>query len=127
MFPTLQPSLPSKVLNLTVPLLAFALLITLQFAIAWLSVRSRTVSNLVKAQPTLLLHRGEFVPAALRRERVTEDEIRAAARGQGLATLAEAAAIVLETDGSLSVVRHPSVTTTARSALVGVKGIDIAR
>lgn len=80
MFPTLQPSLPAKVLNLTVPLLAFALLLTLQFAIAWLS-RSRFVSSLVKAEPTLLLHRGEFLPAALRRARVTEDEIRAAVRG----------------------------------------------
>lgn len=124
---TLATILLSKDVALAEGLMAFALLITLQFVIAWLSVRSQFVSNLVKTEPTLLLHRGEFLPAALRRARVTEDEVRAAARGQGLATLAEAAAIILETDGSLSVVRYPSAPEAERSALIGVKGIESPR
>ena len=54
----------------------------------------------------MLLYRGEFLPLALRRARVTEEEVRAAIRSAELASLGEAEAVVLETDGSFSVVRR---------------------
>ena len=44
---------------------------------------------------------------ALRRERVTEEEILATVRASGKATLASAYAVVLETDGSFSVLDAP--------------------
>jgi uncharacterized membrane protein YcaP (DUF421 family) len=87
-------------------LTAFALLIFLQFVLTWLSVRSTTVSRLVKAQPTLLAYDGCFLPGALKAERVTEEEILAALRAQGLATITEAAAVILETGGDLSVLKR---------------------
>jgi uncharacterized membrane protein YcaP (DUF421 family) len=40
--------------------LALGLLIFLQYAIAWLSVRSPGFQRLIKAEPTLLLHLGRF-------------------------------------------------------------------
>ena len=61
---------------------------------------------MVKAQPTLLVYDGHFLPGALKAERVTEEEILAALRAQGLASLAEAAAAVLETGGDLRVLRR---------------------
>jgi len=82
---TLATILLSRDVALAERLLAFTLLITLQYIIACLSVRSRTVSTLVKAEPTLLLYRGEFLREALRRERVTEAAMRAAVRGRGIA------------------------------------------
>lgn len=87
-------------------LLAFATLIALQFIVAWLSVRSATVTGLVKAEPALLARRGDLLHSAMRRERVTEGEIQAAVRAGGLATLEDAEAVILETDGSFSVVRR---------------------
>ena len=81
---------------------ALALLMALQYAVAWSSVRSPLVERLVKSEPTLL-YRDGFLTAAMRRERVTPDELRQAVRGQGYAELAQVTAIVLETDGSLSV------------------------
>ena len=60
----------------------------------------------MKAQPTLLVYDGHFLPGALKAERVTEEEILAALRAQGLASLAEAAAVVLETGGDLRVLRR---------------------
>ncbi len=101
-------------------MLAFVVLIALQFMIAWLSVRIRAVDRLVKSEPTLLLYRGAFLPRALRRERVTEGEVRAAVRGHGIASLAAVEAVVLETDGSFSVVA--SMDSRDRSALAGVTG-----
>ena len=84
-------------------LVAFALLIGLQLAITWLSVRWPVVQGLVKAEPRLLLHRGRPLPEALRQERVTLEEIDAAIRAQGTASREQVDAVVLETDGSLSV------------------------
>lgn len=43
----------------------------------------------------------------MRRERVTPDELRQAARAQGHPDLSEVTAIVLETDGTLSILTDP--------------------
>ncbi len=114
----------SKDVALAEGLVAFATLIGLQFVIAWLSVRSRTISGLVKSEPSLLLHRGIMLHDALRRERVTEAEVRAAVRQQGLARLEEALAVILETDGSFSIVRGGEGDSAGQSALRGIDGIE---
>ena len=85
---------------------ALALLISLQFLITWASVRFVWVSRLVTGEPALLLYRGACLSDQMRRSRVTGGEIRAAVRSQGLASLEDVEAVVLETDGSFSVVRR---------------------
>lgn len=103
---TLATVLLNKDVALAEGALAFALLIGLQFAVTWSSVRARWVRQLVTGEPRMLLYRGEFLPAAMRRARVTDAEVRAAVRAAGLPALADAEAVVLETDGSFSVVRR---------------------
>jgi len=95
----------SKQVAILEGVLAFGLLVGLQYAVAWASVRSRRVERAVKSQPTLVFFRGEFLRATLRQERVTESEIRAALREQGYGSLAEVEAVVLATAGELSVIR----------------------
>ncbi len=102
---TLATVLLSKSVALLEGLVAFALLAGLQFGVAWLSVRSPRFGGLVKSEPTLLLHRGRFLDGAMRAQRVTRAEVLAALRGSGVAIAGQVAAVVLETDGSLSVVR----------------------
>ncbi len=102
---TLATILLSKDVTLAQGMLAIVLLIGMQFAVTWSSVRVRWVRRLVTGEPALLVHRGELLPSALRKARVTEDEVRAAVRAAGLPALEEAASVVLETDGSFSVVR----------------------
>ncbi len=104
---TLATVLLSKDIALAEGLLAFVLLIGLQFVVAWLSVRSSWVESLVKSEPTLLLYHGQFLQPAMQRERVSQVEITAAVRQQGVANPAEVAAVVLETDGTFSVIQHP--------------------
>lgn len=94
-------------------LVALALLIGLQFAVTWLSSRSPRVNRLVTSEPALLLYRGELLPSQLRRARVTEDDVRAAIRRQGIGAIEAVEAVVLETDGSLSVVASGSARPTA--------------
>jgi len=58
----------------------------------------------VNGKPTLLLHSGNFLHQAMQRERITEEEIRAAIRNRGVTSIDAVDSVVLETDGSLSVV-----------------------
>ena len=99
---TLATVLLSSDVALAEGVTAFALLVGLQYVVAWASVRSPRVERLIKAE-AVLLYRNGFLHGPMRRARVTKDELRQAARGQGHAGLSEVAAIVLETDGSLSI------------------------
>lgn len=85
---------------------AFFLLIALQYVITSLSVRFKWFSKLVKSTPSLLVYKGELLRKQLHRERIAEDEIYAIIREKGLATLEEVDAIVLETDGSMTVMSN---------------------
>jgi uncharacterized membrane protein YcaP (DUF421 family) len=87
---------------------AFATLVLLQYAVTWLRVRSARVADLVTTAPTLLYFQGRVLGDALRAQRITEDELRAAAREHGLGSLGEAEAVVLEPNGKLAVVKPAS-------------------
>ena len=102
---TLATVLLSKDVALVEGVLAFVMLILLQFAITWLSVRSERVQKLIKAEPSLLFFRGEFLEKRMRRERVTRAELEAAVRQQGITAFEGIDAIVLETDGTVTVVK----------------------
>jgi uncharacterized membrane protein YcaP (DUF421 family) len=112
---TLATVLLSSTVSLATGALAFALLIGLQYAVTWLSVRSPVVRGFVKGEPTMLVHRGNLLEATMRRERVTEDEILAALRSEGVSDLSNVEALVLETDSSFSVLtsKTPSQDSTS--------------
>jgi uncharacterized membrane protein YcaP (DUF421 family) len=100
---TLASVLTSDRLPLANGLLALALLILLQYVVAWASQRSVWFRHLVKSEPTVLFADGQFLADVLTAQRVGRDEVLAAIRGAGHRDLAEVAAVVLETDGSFSV------------------------
>lgn len=103
---TLATVLLSEDVALAEGILAFALLIFLQYIITWLSVRSSTIFQLIKATPELLFYQGEFLESVMKQERVNEAEIRAAIRTSGVASLEDIAAVVLETDGTFTVLSN---------------------
>jgi len=121
---TLATALLSKGVALAEGILALALLIGLQFVVTWTSVRARWVRRLVTGEPWMLLRRGAFLPASLRRARVTEDEVRAAVRAAGLCDMESVEAVVLETDGSFSVVSRGSKVGTSSLKDVRVLAAD---
>ena len=102
---TLATVLLSKDVPLAEGLLALALLIFFQFIIAWASVRYPWFKRVIKSEPTLLFRRGNFLESALLSQRVTHDEVRAVLRSEGLAETADVDAVILETDGSFSVLQ----------------------
>jgi uncharacterized membrane protein YcaP (DUF421 family) len=118
---TLATILLSRDVALAEGVTALALLIALQGVVAWLSVRFPVVERAVKSEPRLLAYRGRLLDEAMRRERVLDVEILQALRNQGVPSVDEAHAVVLETDGTLSVVKvDPG---SARSSLRNVVGL----
>lgn len=75
---------------------------------------------MVRAGPTLLYFRGRMRDDALTRQRLAESAVYQAVRATGLGGLDEVEAVVLETDGSFSVVRKG----TGGAALADVPGVE---
>ncbi|KAA9009805.1 DUF421 domain-containing protein [Histidinibacterium aquaticum] len=104
---TLASILLSSSVALAEGVAAMLTLIGCQYIVAWSSVRSRRVARLVRSEPTLLLRDGEICERALRECRMTEAELRTVVRSNANAEPSEVAAVILESDGSFSVIPSP--------------------
>ena len=100
---TLATIILSRDVAVSTGVAALAVLVSLQFAVSWLSVRWRSFRNIIRSEPRLLASQGELLHHALKQERITEDEVTAAVRSAGRQAVSEVDAVVLETDGSFSV------------------------
>jgi uncharacterized membrane protein YcaP (DUF421 family) len=100
---TLATVLLSSDVALAEGIAAFAVLIFGQYIITKASRQLAWVRQIVKSEPKVLLYRGQLIEAAMRTERVTVEELESVVRGSGLGSLAQAGAVVLETDGSFHV------------------------
>ena len=105
-------------------LLGFALLVLFQYIITWISVRSSIIQKLIKAEPALLLYHGEMKREIMKKERIAEGEILAALRANGLSAIEDADAVILETDGSFSIIEN--IDDSSASALKDVREFDRA-
>ncbi|WP_339873665.1 YetF domain-containing protein [uncultured Brevundimonas sp.] len=85
-------------------LVAFASLIGLQYLVTWSSIRWGWIRRGVRAEPTVLVRDGVPVEAALRRERITDNEVLSAIRAAGGRDMIEAELVMLESDGSLTAI-----------------------
>lgn len=101
-------------------LTALVVLAGLQFVIAWASAHIPGARSAVTSRPVALVLSGELQHAQLRRNRLSESEILQAVRASGSGDLADVAAVVLETNGTISVI--PKNKLGSGSALNGVLG-----
>jgi uncharacterized membrane protein YcaP (DUF421 family) len=101
-------------------LAALVVLAGLQFAIAWASAHVPGARSAVTSQPVALVLSGELQHAQLRRNRLSESEVLQAVRATGAGDLADIAAVVLETNGTISVI--PKNKLGGGTALDGVLG-----
>lgn len=111
----------SKDVSLADGATAFAVLVALQFIVTRMSVRVRWIRKLVTGEPVLLHYRGLMLDSALRKTRISEDEVRAALRAAGMSAMNQAEAVVLETDDPLPVVRSDA--GAGDSTLDGVRRV----
>jgi len=122
---TLATILLSADVALAEGILALCLLVGLQWLVARTSIHWPAFRKVIRSEPRILVEDGEFLKGALRTERVTQDEVTEAVRNKGFGDLSQVAAVVLETDGSFSVISRDKAGN--RSALDGVKGLPSKR
>ncbi len=103
---TLATVILDKSVSLLEGILAFASLVGLQYVITYLSSRYKPISKIVKSSPALIMYKGELLRKNMRSERVAQDEVWAALREKGLSSVPGAGAVILETDGSLTVIKQ---------------------
>ena len=103
-----------------VGLIALAVPLALQMAIAFVTSRSRKAERLVKDRPSALFFRGKYQTDVMKHQLISEAEVRRSVRKSGLSSMGDVDAVVFETDGTLSVLKKSE--RTDFSALQGVAG-----
>lgn len=100
--------LASVVLNENIPIAngitAIGLFIGLQFLFTWMSVRIKKLKTIITSKPSLIFYKGEFLHEAMKRERITEEEVYSAARKNGVSSLDEIEMVIFETTGDLAII-----------------------
>jgi uncharacterized membrane protein YcaP (DUF421 family) len=92
-------------------------LLILNYLVAELAGANRKFRKFIQGQPSLLVHDGEIIAAHMAREHVTMDALQCALREHGVATYKEAALVVLEVDGSMSVLKYDDIEPAASTHL----------
>lgn len=90
--------------NLPIGLVTSSTVVLAAWVLGRLLYRRPSLAHRLLGSPTILVSRGRVLHARMRRERVTDDELAAALREHGLEGPAQARLVVLERDGTLSVV-----------------------
>ncbi len=85
-------------------LLLAATLISLNYAVGWVTTRSRRLETLIEGEPVLIARDGKLLEAVLKRELVTRADVEAAMRQQGCLQIQDVAMAVLEINGHITIV-----------------------
>jgi uncharacterized membrane protein YcaP (DUF421 family) len=103
---TLSAVLLQQSIGLARGVAALALLILMQYLVTFLSVRSQTFARAVRSEPALLVRDGAWCRETMRRQRITEEEVESAIRSEGGRGVEAASAVILESDGTISVIQN---------------------
>lgn len=94
--------------NLAIGLATSSTVVIAAWLLTRVLLRRPRLTARVIGSPTIVVHDGHVLVGRLRRERVTDAELRAAVRAYGLEDMRDVALAVLEVDGSISVVPRPA-------------------
>ena len=83
-----------------------ATIIAWNMLVDWLTYLSPALEKVLQPPPLLLVHRGRVLHKHLRHEFVSEEELRAKLREQGVAEYAQVEKAYMESDGKVSVVKR---------------------
>lgn len=91
--------------SLTGGLVLACVLIVLSASISYLTFRSSMFRKVFEGTPTLVIRDGKLIEKNLYRESLSEPELHALLRKQGVHHLSEISLAILESDGTLSITR----------------------
>lgn len=104
---------------------AIATLLTLQWIVAFAVVRWPFLQNVTTSEPELMLYDGKPLRDVMERGRVHIGQLESAVRSAGHMSFADIQAVVLEPDGSFSVI--PRQDPGDASAMEGVSNYDVEK
>ena len=95
--------------NLLQALVAIAVLMGLQVALAFIRKATGPSNSVLENAPLLLMRDGVFIDEAMQKSRVSRDDVLAKLRGANVMHFEEVRAVVLETTGDISVLHGPDM------------------
>jgi uncharacterized membrane protein YcaP (DUF421 family) len=99
---------------LTAGIVAALILLIINRGMSRLVFRNRKWRRRIEGSPTLLVYDGEINWQAMRREGISEPDLRAALREHGVELSSQVHMAVLEIDGNISVIRKDEMPSTTR-------------
>ncbi|MBC75874.1 MAG: hypothetical protein CME64_07645 [Halobacteriovoraceae bacterium] len=94
-----------KAISLADVLLAFIMLIGLQYVVTAIASRNKKFNDAIKASPVVVFEDGRYIEENLRDAHVTKDEVDSAVRAAGFSELEFVKFVILETNGNLVAVK----------------------
>jgi len=101
-----QSSMVGTDASLTGGLICALTLLGLSVLLEYAGFKFKRVEELIEGTPTIIIYRGKIREDALSREWMGRHDLRSMLRKQGVQTPAEVDLAVLESDGSLSIIKH---------------------
>src|SRR5688500_13250964 len=98
----IQQGVTQSDMSFTGSMLAIGTFAILTVLASWLVYRFRSLRKVLDEEPLIILQDGKLIEHNLRHERLTEEEVAAAARQQQIASLDTVAWAVLEGNGRIS-------------------------
>ncbi|MGO2226580.1 MAG: DUF421 domain-containing protein [Psychrobacter celer] len=86
----------------------------LQFLVTKYASVSPQFSNFILSEPRIVFYQGQFLPDAMRSERLTRQEIECAMRSQGINSFDDVEAVVFESDAKLTIIPKPTDDTRGK-------------
>jgi uncharacterized membrane protein YcaP (DUF421 family) len=114
-----QQAVTQQDYSVTSAVLAVGVFSLLTIFLSWINSRSRRLRPLTHGTPTIVIDSGTPVMRTLRAERVSIDDLMAAARSQGIERLADVRLAVLETNGRISFFTGQEKSGAADTPIVG--------
>jgi uncharacterized membrane protein YcaP (DUF421 family) len=99
-----QPAMTGPDSSLTGGLIIIAVLLVANWAVSRLLFLAPPLRHILEPTPTILAQHGQWIPSALAREGIDQEEAEMAIREHELSDVSETQLVVLEPDGSISVV-----------------------
>ena len=90
--------------SVTGGLILAATLVSLNYFVSWLSLRSRKFEALVEGRPIILVHDGKVDPVGMRHALMTKHELDAELRSAGCTGPSEVRFAILENTGKVTVI-----------------------
>ena len=103
-----QNAMASEYKSITEGLFLIATIAFWDFFLDWLSYRVPSIHRLVHGSPLVLIKNGRLQRQNMKQEMITEEELMAQLREQGVETLEEVKKSYLEGDGHVSIIKRDS-------------------